>query len=55
MPRVIALKVSNGKFVCAENGGASPLVANRDVIGPWEQILLVEHGAGPEALQATNG
>jgi hypothetical protein len=55
MPRVIALKVSNGKFVCAENGGASPLVANRDVIGPWEQFLLVEHGPGKVALQATNG
>jgi hypothetical protein len=55
MPRVIAIRANNGKFVCAENGGASPLVANRDVIGPWEQFLMVEHGPGKVALQACNG
>ncbi len=28
--------VANGRYVAAEDGGAQPLIANRDGIGPWE-------------------
>ena len=29
---------ANNKIVTAENGGSSPLIANRDAIGPWEEF-----------------
>lgn len=55
MPKVIALRAMNGQYVCAENGGEAPLIANRNAIGPWEQFLIVEHGPGRVGLQACNG
>jgi hypothetical protein len=27
--------------VCADNGGAAPLIANRTAIGVWEQFDLI--------------
>jgi hypothetical protein len=49
----VALKSSaNGKFVCAENGGAAPLVANRDAIGGWDQFTIVSNADGSVALRA---
>ena len=37
LPKRIALRaVANGRFVCADDGGDSPLIANRGAIGPWE-------------------
>jgi hypothetical protein len=36
----IALRASNGQYVCAEDGGGRELVANRNVIGPWETFAL---------------
>jgi hypothetical protein len=33
----------NSKLVCAENGGAAALIANRDAIGPWEQFDLINN------------
>jgi hypothetical protein len=32
---------ANGQFVTAENAGASPLIANRTAIGPWEEFDLM--------------
>jgi len=32
--------VANGKYVTAEDGGASALIANRTAIGPWEKFTL---------------
>jgi GH25 family lysozyme M1 (1,4-beta-N-acetylmuramidase) len=44
---------ANGKYVTAENGGASPLVANRTTIGgTWEQFDQVDAGGGFIALKA---
>lgn|GEM_PF-1671969 len=41
MGDIIALKSkANGMYVCAENGGASPLIANRSAIGTWEQFQV---------------
>jgi hypothetical protein len=31
---IVALQAANGMYVCAENGGNSPLTANRTAIGP---------------------
>lgn len=35
------LQVSNGAFVCAEQGGGSVVVANRAAAGPWEEFDFV--------------
>ncbi|CAF3338602.1 unnamed protein product [Rotaria socialis] len=40
--RVIGIRSSaNGKFICAENGGNSPLIANRDTVSGWETFDLI--------------
>jgi hypothetical protein len=43
---------ADGQYVTAENGGASPLVANRAVVGPWERFQLVDQGYGFVAIKA---
>lgn len=51
--QVIALKAQvNNKYVSAENGGNSPLIANRTSIGPWERFRVVNPGQGFVALQS---
>lgn len=48
---VIGIKaVANGKYVTAENAGTSPLIANRDAIGGWEQFQVFNQGNGYVAL-----
>jgi hypothetical protein len=37
----LRLKAANGKYVTAEHGGGSDLVANRDSGGPWETFTVV--------------
>jgi dienelactone hydrolase len=50
---VVSLRCrANNSYVCAENAGASPLVANRAAVGPWERFDLVDLGAGAVALRA---
>ncbi|MDD4652165.1 MAG: hypothetical protein PHQ34_08030 [Methanothrix sp.] len=51
----VAIKASNGKFLCAEGGGGSTVVANRNAIGAWETFKLIDRGNGYYALQASNG
>ncbi|MFD0671140.1 DUF5010 domain-containing protein [Cohnella sp. GCM10027633] len=49
----IALKaLSNNNFVCAENAGADPLLANRATAGVWEQFIVRDAGGGLYALQS---
>jgi hypothetical protein len=43
---------SNGKFVCAENVGTRPLIANRDAAGPWETFELFDAGPNRVVLKA---
>jgi hypothetical protein len=43
---------ANGRFVCAENAGGSPLIANRTAIGTWEQFQLWNTSSGYFALKA---
>ncbi|MGW2775307.1 discoidin domain-containing protein [Streptomyces olivaceoviridis] len=50
---VVSLKASvNNAYVTAEDAGASPLIANRTAIGPWEQFDVVDAGSGSIALRA---
>ena len=51
----IALQTNNGQYVCAENGGGSNLVANRDWILAWETFRRIDLGNNEVALQAANG
>lgn len=49
----IALKaLSNNNYVCADNAGADPLIANRTSVGVWEQFIVRDAGGGLYALQA---
>jgi len=49
----IALKLlSNNKFVVAEDGGASPLIANRDAASTWETFTVVDLGGYNVALKS---
>jgi hypothetical protein len=52
-PLVISLNArADGRFVVAENGGVSPLIANRTAIGPWEQYDFLALGGTRIALRA---
>ncbi|CAF5172264.1 unnamed protein product, partial [Rotaria magnacalcarata] len=46
---------ANGKYVCAENSGDGPLIANRSQVSSWETFTLVNRGDGKVALVAVNG
>jgi beta-glucosidase len=37
----VSLTAADGSYVCAENAGAAPLIANRPAIGAWEEFDLV--------------
>lgn len=42
LPRRIALRaVANGRLVCAEDAGRQSLIANRDLVGPWETFEVI--------------
>ncbi len=51
----LALQANNGQYVCAENGGGSNLVANRDWVLAWETFRRIDLGNNEVALQAANG
>jgi glucose/arabinose dehydrogenase/PKD repeat protein len=52
-PAVISLRARvNSQYVTADNGGSSPLIANRAAIGPWEQFDRIDLGNGNIALRA---
>ncbi|BCJ73889.1 hypothetical protein CS0771_34330 [Catellatospora sp. IY07-71] len=52
-PTVVSLRARvNGRYVAAESAGASPLIANRTAVGPWEQFDRVDLGGGLIALRA---
>jgi len=43
---------TNNAYVTAENAGASPLIANRGAVGPWERFDMVPLSDGNIALLA---
>ena len=50
---VISLRAhANNLYVCADNTGTSPLIANRTSIGPWETFDLLDAGNGNVALRS---
>ncbi len=50
---VISLRArANNMYVCADNAGASPLIANRAAAGPWETFDVLDAGGGNVALRA---
>jgi lysophospholipase L1-like esterase len=50
---VVSLRAhANGDIVTADNGGGSPLIANRTAIGFWEQFDEIDEGNGAIALRA---
>ncbi|HEU5474728.1 MAG TPA: family 43 glycosylhydrolase [Actinophytocola sp.] len=51
--RVVSLRAqANGRYVTAENAGASPLIANRTTIGLWEQFDLINNANGSVSFRA---
>jgi hypothetical protein len=44
--------VANGKLVTADHEGGSPLIANRDQVGPWEQFLRLVNDDGSVSFRA---
>jgi hypothetical protein len=50
---VIALQsLANNLYVCADNGGNSPLIANRSVYSTWEEFKVIDAGGGHIVLQS---
>lgn len=43
---------SDADIVTAEAAGASPLIANRTAIGPWERFALIDNPDGSISLRA---
>jgi subtilisin family serine protease len=53
IPSVVSLRARvNARYVCADNGGASPLIANRGAVGAWETYTVIDAGNGYIALRA---
>lgn len=51
--REITVKAAaNGKYVCADDVGDSPLIANRDAASGWETFFLRDNGDGTVSLRA---
>ncbi|WP_186438519.1 glycosyl hydrolase family 95 catalytic domain-containing protein [Cohnella terricola] len=51
--QIIAMKATaNNQYVCADSAGASPLIANRTAVGPWEQFAVADAGGGMIALRS---
>ena len=44
--------LANGEYVCADNEGTSPLIANRTAVGQWETFTVVDAGNGNIGLQS---
>jgi hypothetical protein len=43
---------ANNMYVCAENNGNSPLIANRAAVGLWETFARVDNGDGSVSFRA---
>ena len=44
--------MANSKYVCAEDGGNTPLIANRSYVGHWESFDLIYNNDGTISLHA---
>ncbi|WP_238881653.1 glycosyl hydrolase family 18 protein [Clostridium sp. YIM B02551] len=51
--KIVAIKASvNSKYVCADNYGNNPLIANRDSYDAWEEFEQVDLGNGTVAFKS---
>lgn len=50
--RVTLRSKANNLFVCADNAGASELIANRSAAQAWEQFVMVNRGGAAVALRS---
>ena len=50
--QLVAVKVPNGQYLVAENGGGGSLLANSSQISPWETFRLITLENGKFALKA---
>jgi hypothetical protein len=49
----VALRAhANNQYVCADNAGANPLIANRTAIGTWETFTVIHNSNGTISLRA---
>lgn len=46
------LALQNNQYVCADNSGSSPLIANRGAASTWEQFYFVAQSDGSYALKS---
>lgn len=55
--KLIAVQAVNGKFVTAESGGGSMLIARADKVGNWEKFKLFDHPQNSDfrVIQALGG
>ncbi len=53
--RRTALKCFSGQYVCAEGGGGGTLVADRNAVGAWETLDLLDLDNGNVAIRSANG
>jgi hypothetical protein len=44
---------ANGQYVCAENSGNNPLIANRAAVGSWETFTRINNSDGTVSFRAT--
>jgi hypothetical protein len=49
---IALVALANSEYVCADNGGANPLIANRHAFGAWETYTELDAGGGHTALRA---
>ena len=42
----------NSKYICADNYGNNPLIANRDTNNGWEKFDLIKNSDGTVSLKA---
>jgi len=63
---LVAIRASNGQYLCAEGGGSQEIIANRSAVGIWETftMLKITSGSAPTdfitnedkvAFRASNG
>jgi len=43
----VHLRANNGMYVCAENDGGGPIVANRALPAQWETFTIVDPDGPP--------
>ena len=51
----VALRVYDGHYICAEEGGGREIIADRKMIAGWQSFEMEDLGDGKVAFRAANG